>query len=71
MPIFEFVCNKCKKTFEDLVLSASRTDEVVCPSCGSGDVKKKMSTFSSKVTSGGNSFSFNTSSSSACSTGSV
>ncbi len=70
MPIFEFVCNECDKVFEDLVLSLSRIDEVVCPSCGSAKVKKKMSTFSSK-SAGGNSFSLNTSSASSCSTGSV
>ena len=71
MPIYEFVCTQCDKTFEDLVLSLSRTDDVVCPSCGSGKVKKKMSTFSSKIAGGGNSFSLNTSSASSCSTGSV
>jgi putative FmdB family regulatory protein len=32
MPIFEFHCQKCDKTFERLVF---RTDEVVeCPDCG-------------------------------------
>jgi putative FmdB family regulatory protein len=71
MPIFEFVCQDCDKDFEDLVLSLNRMDEVVCPTCGSGHVKKKMSTFSSKAAGGGSPFSLNTSTASACSTGSV
>jgi putative FmdB family regulatory protein len=61
MPIYEFMCSECSKSFEELVFSASKVDSVVCPSCGSGEVKKKMSTFASK-TSGGSSFSFNASS---------
>lgn len=68
MPIYEFVCKECTKSFEDLVLSASRIDEVVCPVCGSRQVKKKMSTFASKPASGGDSFSFNSSAASSCTT---
>jgi putative FmdB family regulatory protein len=68
MPIFEFVCTECDQSFEDLVFSVSKIDEVVCPSCGSGKVKKKMSTFASKPAS---SFSLGASSAPACSTGSV
>ena len=70
MPIFEFVCTECEETFEGLVLSLSRIDEVVCPSCGGDKVKKKMSTFASKPVAG--SFSFDTASPSrSCGTGSV
>jgi putative FmdB family regulatory protein len=68
MPIYEFICKECSKNFEDLVMSASRIDEVVCPACGSGQVKKKMSTFASKPAEGGSSFSFNNSSASSCTT---
>ncbi|MEW6400684.1 MAG: zinc ribbon domain-containing protein [Chloroflexota bacterium] len=71
MPIFEFVCKECDKAFEDLVLSLSRIDEVVCPACGSGQVKKKMSSFSSKISGGGSSYSLGSSAASSCSTGSV
>lgn len=70
MPIFEFVCDDCEKPFEELVRSASAVDTVACPSCGSGQVKKKISTFASKVA-GGSSFNFNSGSASSCSTGSV
>jgi putative FmdB family regulatory protein len=72
MPIFEFVCTDCEETFEDLVLSVSKIDEVVCPTCGGSKVKKKMSTFASKPAAGGSSFSLNTASPShSCGTGSV
>ena len=68
MPLFEFVCNTCQKPFEELVRSASIIDGVTCPSCGSPEVKKKISTFASKV-SGGSSLSFSSSAASSCSTG--
>ncbi|MDA8169983.1 MAG: zinc ribbon domain-containing protein [Nitrospiraceae bacterium] len=42
MPIFEYVCNKCQGEFEKLVYSSTK---VICPKCGSDDVKKKLSTF--------------------------
>jgi putative FmdB family regulatory protein len=65
MPIYEFACNECHQSFEELV-SMSKIDEVVCPSCGSENVKKKMSTFASKFAEGGDSFSLNTSSAPSC-----
>ena len=69
MPIYEFVCKECSNNFEELVLSSSQVNEVTCPVCGSGQVKKKMSTFASKAAAdGGSSFSFNNSSASACTT---
>lgn len=69
MPLFEFVCADCQAPFEELVRSASAVEDVICPTCGSSQVKKKISTFASKV-SGAGSFSFGASSAS-CSTGSV
>jgi putative FmdB family regulatory protein len=71
MPIYEFVCTECNKSFEDLVFSLSKIDEVVCPACGGSQVKKKMSTFASKPASGGGAFSLGASSAPSCSTGSV
>lgn len=52
MPIYEFDCPDCGKSFDKLVRSANRVPEVVCPSCASPDVKKKLSLFSSKVSGG-------------------
>ena len=71
MPIYEFVCTECNESFEDLVFSFSKIDEVICPACGSSQVKKKMSTFSSKSAAGASSFSLGPSSASSCGTGSV
>ncbi len=70
MPLFEFVCTACEKDFEELVRSAAATDEVACPSCGSSQVKKKISKFASRV-SGASGFSFGASSAASCSTGST
>ncbi len=67
MPIFEFVCTQCGQNFEELVRSASSATEVICPTCHSQQVKKKISTFASKVVGGGASYSM----SPACNTGST
>lgn len=69
MPIFEFVCSDCGKAFEELV-RLNGMSQVSCPECQSSSVKKKVSTFASKI-SGGSSFSLGSTSSSAssCSTG--
>jgi putative FmdB family regulatory protein len=42
MPIFEYNCDKCKYTFDKLVMH--QETHVDCPLC-QGDVKKLMSTF--------------------------
>ena len=69
MPIFEFVCSDCGQPFEELIFG-SNTDDVICPSCGSQQVRKKMSTFASKSGGDGASLSFGASSAASCSTGS-
>ena len=51
MPMYEFRCNKCRKKFEELVLS--REARVQCPKCKKTDVTRLMSAFS--VKSGGSS----------------
>lgn len=70
MPMFEFVCSQCERSFEELVRSTGDVGEIACPACGSREVKKKISTFASKI-SGGSSFSANTATSASCSTGST
>lgn len=42
MPLFEFTCRVCGKTFETLVMGNRRP---VCPSCGSDELDKLYSTF--------------------------
>lgn len=47
MPIFEFRCNGCNNSFEEYFHTASHEDEkLVCPKCGSENVKKLLSVFS-------------------------
>ncbi|MDD3642267.1 MAG: zinc ribbon domain-containing protein [Candidatus Krumholzibacteria bacterium] len=45
MPLFEFRCRRCGRRFEELVLSPAQS--VACPDCGSDEVEKEFSTFSS------------------------
>ena len=70
MPLFEFMCVECGSIFEELVRSASNITGVICPDCQSEQVKKKISTFASKVAGGGGSFA-STSSTASCGSGSV
>ena len=69
MPLFEFVCETCKDDFEELVLGSSAIDTVTCPACGGQQVKKKLSTFASRVAGGSSSFSLGASSAASCSPG--
>jgi putative FmdB family regulatory protein len=45
MPLYEYECEACGDRFEQLVGSTAGIDseEVVCPRCGSRDVRKLMS----------------------------
>lgn len=49
MPIFEYQCNTCQHPFEELILTLSSQNSIVCPFCRSTQVTKKLSTFSSKI----------------------
>lgn len=42
MPIYEFICNACATPFEELVRNGVKP---VCPSCGTGDVRRVLSSF--------------------------
>jgi len=53
MPIYEFHCADCGKSFEVLRLSASGFKAITCPSCGSANTSKDMSTFAMAAPSGG------------------
>ena len=43
MPIFEFVCRKCGKQFEELFLSSTDDKKTTCPNCKSKKVDKLIS----------------------------
>lgn len=58
MPIFDFFCNNCNKTFERFVSSFKEVNGIHCPHCGSIEIKKMLSGFncgSTGVSSGKNS----------------
>ncbi|MBW4056760.1 MAG: zinc ribbon domain-containing protein [Proteobacteria bacterium] len=46
MPIYEYTCAKCGSNFEKLQKSGV-VSKLECPTCGSMEVEKKFSTFSS------------------------
>lgn len=68
MPIFEFVCHECGHIFEELLRNSEATGEITCPKCRSMQVKRKISSFASKV-SGGSSISFGSTTASSCNPG--
>lgn len=47
MPIYEYSCRSCRRLMSALVLSRDREAEVRCPRCGSADLEKRWSRFSS------------------------
>ena len=55
MPIYEYKCSKCKKSFSVLQKTGTTEEDTVCPDCGSNVVKKLFSAFSCSAA-GGNTF---------------
>lgn len=47
MPIYEYRCLECGEVFSELRMAHKIDEETKCPDCGSGSVKKKVSSFSS------------------------
>ena len=45
MPIFEYTCNQCRRTFSALVGVVANARPPACPKCGSDDLKKLVSRF--------------------------
>jgi putative FmdB family regulatory protein len=52
MPIYEFHCNDCGADFEELFRNASERRRPSCDKCGSGNVRKKFSTFATSASGG-------------------
>jgi putative FmdB family regulatory protein len=44
MPIYEYLCEECNLRFEILKRNPGG-EKVVCPKCGTGEVKRLFSTF--------------------------
>lgn len=55
MPIYEFNCAKCKKTFESLVMKKADERGVKCPKCGNKKVTRAMSRTTHQPNFGGDS----------------
>jgi putative FmdB family regulatory protein len=53
MPLFEFTCTSCGKTFEELVGPGDDGSGAACPFCDSREVEKLFSSFASAGTSAG------------------
>ena len=47
MPIYEYQCRGCRKKMSALVMSRARENEVRCKHCGSADLERLWSRFSS------------------------
>jgi putative FmdB family regulatory protein len=47
MPLYEFTCEQCGATFEELVAAGLDGLGVTCPECGSEEVEKLVSRFAS------------------------
>lgn len=48
MPIYEYVCQDCEHAFEELVRSNRDEKAMVCPSCSSKRVGRKLSVFAAQ-----------------------
>lgn len=65
MPLYGFICDDCTTDFEELVMSAGKTDHVICPECGSHKVQRQLSQVAGLSSSGG----FGATSSASCAPG--
>ncbi len=53
MPIYEYRCEECGRTFEMLRRWSESDSDVKCPACESEQVERQISTFAAAVASGG------------------
>jgi putative FmdB family regulatory protein len=50
MPMYEFMCESCKKSFTvTLTISERANAKARCPSCGSAKVTPQLTTFTAKT----------------------
>ncbi len=53
MPLYEYRCQDCAHVFTRLQRVGAGSDGLSCPSCGSGRVERRLSTFASGPSSSG------------------
>ncbi|RKX24815.1 MAG: zinc ribbon domain-containing protein [Candidatus Zixiibacteriota bacterium] len=51
MPLFEYKCNDCGHTFEELV--SSHSQKISCPKCNSENAQRQLSAFATSAPRGG------------------
>ena len=47
MPLYAYVCKECGLEFEEFVRFSQAENKPVCPSCGSENTQKQITTFTS------------------------
>lgn len=52
MPIHEFQCDACNRTFEELVRSPRDESGIRCPECGGDKIGRQISVFSAGTSAG-------------------
>jgi len=55
MPLYEYLCGGCERKTEQLVLAGDVASTPVCPSCGSHEMKRLLSSFAAQAHDGGGS----------------
>jgi putative FmdB family regulatory protein len=45
MPVYDYVCNDCHKTFELLLTLQEHEKDIKCPKCGSKNVEQEATAF--------------------------
>ncbi len=45
MPVYEYRCEKCGRTFEQFRRMSEADKDIKCPYCESGEVKRELSSF--------------------------
>ena len=53
MPLYEYRCDACGRTFEELRSSGEADATISCPSCESDRTARKLSTFAASAGSSG------------------
>jgi putative FmdB family regulatory protein len=45
MPVYDYVCNDCHKSFEIVLTLSEHEKQVRCPHCGSKNVEQEVAEF--------------------------
>jgi len=45
MPVYDYICHDCNKTFEEVLTLQEHEKTVTCPHCGSKKVEQEVAAF--------------------------